>query len=54
MLFSAGLQVDTGVTLTINPGTRVHLHADAPFVVDGTLIANGTKKGQHHLPGRPA
>jgi hypothetical protein len=38
-----GLQVDTGVTLTINPGTRVHLHADAPFVVDGSLIANGTK-----------
>jgi hypothetical protein len=38
-----GLQVDTGVTLTINPGTRVHLHADAPFVVDGTVIANGTK-----------
>src|SRR4029078_3762545 len=23
-----GLQVDTGITLTINPGTRVHLHAD--------------------------
>ncbi len=38
-----GLQVDTGVTLTINPGTRIHLHADAPFIVDGTLVSNGTK-----------
>ncbi len=39
-----GLQVDTGVTLTINPGSRIYLHADAPFIVDGTLLANGTKK----------
>lgn len=38
-----GIQIDTGVTLTINPGTRIHLHADAPFVVDGTVVANGTK-----------
>jgi azurin len=39
-----GLQVDTGITLTINAGTRIYLHADAPFIVDGTVIANGTKK----------
>ena len=37
------LQVDTGVTLTLNKGARVYCHADAPIVVDGTLIVNGTK-----------
>jgi hypothetical protein len=39
-----GVQVIDGATLTIEPGTRIHLHADAPLVVDGTLIAIGTKK----------
>lgn len=39
-----GILVDRNVTLTIEKGTRIHLHADAPFLVDGTLIANGTKK----------
>lgn len=38
-----GLQVDTNVTLTIEKGARVYLHADAPFVVDGTLKINGEK-----------
>jgi hypothetical protein len=38
-----GLQVDTNALLTIEKGTRVYLHADAPFIVDGTLIVNGTK-----------
>lgn len=37
------LRVDTTATLTIQQGTRVYLHADAPFLVDGTLIANGVK-----------
>lgn len=36
-----GLAVDTGVTLTINEGCRIYLHADAPFIVDGTLKVNG-------------
>lgn len=39
-----GVQIDNGVTLTIDAGTRVHLHADAPFIVDGTLKVSGTKK----------
>ena len=39
-----GVQVAEGTTLTIEPGTRIHLHADAPFVVDGSLIAIGSKK----------
>ncbi len=38
-----GLQVDTNVTLTIEKGTRVYLHADAPFLVDGTLKITGEK-----------
>lgn len=38
-----GLRVDTNVTLTIDPGTRVYMHADAPLVVDGSLQVNGTK-----------
>ena len=37
------LQVDTGAVLTIQPGCRIYAHADAPFMVDGTLIINGTK-----------
>ncbi len=39
-----GIDIDTDATLTIEPGTRVYLHADAPFLVDGTLIVNGTKQ----------
>lgn len=38
-----GMIVDTNSVLTIQPGTRIHLNADAPFIVDGTLIINGTK-----------
>jgi hypothetical protein len=38
-----GIKVDTTATLTIQKGTRIYLHADAPFVVDGTLITNGEK-----------
>lgn len=38
-----GIQVDTTATLTISSGTKVFLHANAPFLVDGTLITQGTK-----------
>jgi len=38
-----GIQIDTNATLTIEAGTRIFLHADAPFLVDGTLNVNGTK-----------
>lgn len=37
------LRVDTTATLTINPGCRIYSHADAPFIVDGSLLVNGTK-----------
>jgi len=38
------LQVDTSAVLTINRGCRIYAHADAPVIVDGTLLVNGTKQ----------
>ena len=40
------IRVDTNATLTIQPGTKIYSHADAPFIVDGTLIINGTKNNE--------
>ena len=37
------LYVDAGQTLTIEKGCRIYVHADAPVIVDGTLIVNGEK-----------
>ena len=37
------LRIDTTASLTIQPGCRIYSHADAPFIVDGTLIVNGTQ-----------
>lgn len=37
-----GIQIDTNAVLTISAGTKIFLHADAPFLVDGTLKVNGT------------
>src|SRR5690606_6003984 len=37
------VQVDTNATLNIEAGTKIYLHADAPFLVDGQLRAIGTK-----------
>ena len=38
------LQVDTTATLTIESGCKIYSHADAPFIVDGTLRINGIKQ----------
>jgi hypothetical protein len=38
-----GLQVDTTAHLTIQQGCRIYSHADAPFLVDGTLEVSGGK-----------
>ena len=46
-----GIQVDTNARLTISPGTKIFLHSDAPFLVDGTLIVNGTKEQPVILSG---
>ena len=37
------LIIDTNFVLTINKGCRIFLHANAPVLVDGTLIVNGLK-----------
>ena len=37
------LLVNTNQTLTINKGCRIYVHADAPVVVNGTLLVNGLK-----------
>lgn len=37
------IRVDTTASLTIQPGCRIYSHSDAPFIVDGTLLVNGTK-----------
>ena len=36
------LRVAADVSLTINPGTKVYAHANAPIIIDGTLTVNGT------------
>ena len=38
-----GLKISSAVTLTIQEGCRVHCHADAPIIVNGSLKCNGTK-----------
>jgi hypothetical protein len=40
------LRVDTTASLTIPAGTRIYAHADAPLLVDGTMIVNGTKNNE--------
>ncbi len=37
------LLVDSNAMLTIEEGTKIYLHPDAPFLVDGTLVVKGSK-----------
>lgn len=37
------LRVDTGITLNLDAGCRVYVHAGAPILVDGTMLVNGEK-----------
>jgi hypothetical protein len=39
------IRIDTTATLTIQPGCKIYSHADAPFIVDGTLTVSGTNAG---------
>ena len=39
-----GVLVDSNAILTITEGTKIYLHPDAPLLVDGTLIVQGTKQ----------
>ena len=38
------LLVDTAASLTIEAGCRIYSHANAPIIIDGTLITNGTNQ----------
>ncbi len=40
------LTVDTTFSLTIEAGCKIYSHANAAFLVDGTLIINGTKDNE--------
>ncbi|MFT3949787.1 MAG: choice-of-anchor Q domain-containing protein [Agriterribacter sp.] len=42
-VISGGVLVEEGKTLFIEKGCRIYMHASAPFIVDGTLVVNGTK-----------
>jgi len=37
------IRIDTTASLTIQPGCKIYSYANAPFIVDGTLIVNGTQ-----------
>ena len=37
------IRIDTTASLTIQAGCKIYSHATAPFIVDGSLIINGTK-----------
>ncbi len=37
-----GININTGATLSISAGTKIYSHGNAAFVVEGTLIVNGT------------
>jgi hypothetical protein len=43
-----GMHVAASATLSIDSGCRIYSHANAPFIVDGTLLVNG-KKGNEVL-----
>lgn len=47
------LIIDTSATLTINKGCRIYVHADAPIIVDGTLLVNGEKDTIDRVSFRP-
>jgi len=38
-----GLRIDSTASLIIEAGCKIYSHADAPFIVDGTLIIKGIK-----------
>lgn len=39
---TGAMQVDTGVTLHLNPGSRVYVHATAPIIIYGSIQSAGT------------
>lgn len=45
------LVVAQGVTLTLEPGTKLHFHSDAGLAVDGTLRSMGTPEAPVEMTG---
>ncbi len=45
------LRIDSAATLTIDAGCKIYSHANAPLIVDGTLITNGTIEKQVTFSG---
>ncbi len=43
------LYVAENATLRLDKGVRIHSHADAPIVVDGTLVATGAKEAMDRV-----
>ena len=43
LIYNSAL-VDTGSTLTVEPGTQIHFHKNSRFYVAGTLLSEGTKQ----------
>jgi hypothetical protein len=41
-----GLKIATNTILTIPQGAKIYCHANAPILVDGTLLVNGTKNNE--------
>ena len=46
IVIQGSVQVDTNAVLNIEAGTKIYVHADAPFLVDGTLKAVGTSNSR--------
>ncbi|MEO8584139.1 MAG: choice-of-anchor Q domain-containing protein, partial [Flavitalea sp.] len=42
-VITGGLLIGENATLTIQKGTKIYLHADAPVFVDGTIVAAGER-----------
>ena len=40
--FAENIKVPEGITLTIEAGTKVSMYRDNYFIVEGTLVLNGT------------
>ncbi len=43
------LTVAANTTLTVDKGSRIYMHADAPFIVEGTLHVNGDKEDSNRV-----
>lgn len=50
-VISGGLYVDAGAVLTIQEGCRIYLHANAPILVDGSLVISGTDSSRVSFQG---